>query len=75
MSALINVDMLRSLRELRGWDQQALATQADVDRSVISRIERGSQRDLKVSVLVALARALEVPVDRLLTPMFSDMLL
>jgi transcriptional regulator with XRE-family HTH domain len=66
MNALININMLKSLRELRGWDYQTLATQAKVDRSVISRIERGSQHDLKVSVLVAIARALEVPVDQLI---------
>src|SRR5689334_18246305 len=66
MSAFINIEMLRSLRELRGWAQETLAARANVDRSVISRVERGSQRDLKVSVLVALARALDVPVDRLI---------
>src|SRR5262249_20989512 len=66
MSALINVEMLRSLREVRGWDQRTLAAHADVDRSIISRIERGTQRDLKVSILVAIARALEVPIDQLI---------
>jgi transcriptional regulator with XRE-family HTH domain len=60
---LINVDMLRSLREVRGWDQTTLAAHAGIDRSIISRLERGSQQDLKVSILVALANALESTVD------------
>ena len=66
MGALINVDKLRSLRAVRGWDQRTLAERADVDRSIISRIERGTQQDLKASVLVALARALDVPIDTLI---------
>jgi transcriptional regulator with XRE-family HTH domain len=66
MGALINVDMLRSLREVRGWDQRTLAARAQIDRSIISRLERGSQTDLKVSILVAIARALEVTTDSLI---------
>ena len=65
MSALINVDMLRSLREVRGWDQTTLAARAGIDRSIISRLERGSQQDLKVSILVAIANARESTVDAL----------
>jgi transcriptional regulator with XRE-family HTH domain len=67
MGALIHVEMLRSLREVRGWDQRTLAQHAGVDRSIISRIERGTQQDLKVSILVAIARALDVPIDTLIT--------
>jgi transcriptional regulator with XRE-family HTH domain len=68
MGALINVEMLRSLREVRGWDQRTLAGHAGVDRSIISRLERGTQQDLKVSILVAIARALDVPIDTLIVP-------
>jgi transcriptional regulator with XRE-family HTH domain len=66
MGAPINVEMLRSLREVRGWDQRTLAKHAGVDRSIISRLERGTQQDLKVSILVAIARALDVATDTLL---------
>jgi transcriptional regulator with XRE-family HTH domain len=66
MSDVIDPQVLRSLRESRGWDQLTLATAADVDPSVVSRLERGLQQDLKASILVALARALETPVDALL---------
>ena len=37
-----------------------------VNPSVVSRLERGLQTDLKASVLVALAHALEIPVDTLI---------
>src|SRR6266536_1118264 len=66
MSDVIDPQVLRSLREARGWDQLTLATAADIDPSVVSRLERGLQQDLKASVLVALARELETPVDALL---------
>src|SRR5262245_27484976 len=66
MSDIIDPQVLRSLREPRGWDQQTLATAAEVDPSVVSRLERGLQQNLMASVLVALARALATPVDALL---------
>jgi transcriptional regulator with XRE-family HTH domain len=66
MGALLNVEMLRSLREVRGWDQRTLAEHAGIDRSIISRLERGTQQDLKVSILVAIARAFDVSTDTLI---------
>jgi transcriptional regulator with XRE-family HTH domain len=63
---IINTRVLRSLREARGWDQQQLSTVSGVNQSVISRLERGLQMDLKVSVLLALSRALQTPIERLL---------
>ncbi|HEX6292940.1 MAG TPA: helix-turn-helix transcriptional regulator [Herpetosiphonaceae bacterium] len=68
MSDVLNVQALRSLREARGWDQLTLARAAGVDPSVISRLERGIQVDLRASVLVALARALQTSVDSLVVP-------
>jgi len=46
--------------------QRELARASGVAASVISRVERGLQADLKVSVLVALSDALRVPVGELL---------
>lgn len=63
---LLNTELLRALRVGRGWDQQTLARQAGVDPSVISRLERGLQDDMRASVLVALSRAFQIPVDLLL---------
>src|SRR6185436_14361068 len=66
MADVINPQVLRALREARGWDQQTLATNADIDPSVVSRLERGVQHNLQASVLVVLAHALDVAVDTLL---------
>jgi len=66
MNDVIDPQVLRALRETRHWDQQTLAATAGVDPSVVSRLERGLQQDLRASVLVALARALQSPVDALL---------
>ncbi len=63
---LLNTELLRALREGRGWDQLTLARQAGIDPSVISRLERGLQEDMRASVLLALARTLQTPVDLLL---------
>jgi transcriptional regulator with XRE-family HTH domain len=60
MQTLFDGAQLRALREARGWDKATLAQRAGVSASVLTRLERGSQADLRVSILVALARALEV---------------
>jgi transcriptional regulator with XRE-family HTH domain len=62
---MISGETLRTLRETKGWDQQTFAQHAGVDASVVSRLERGLQTDLKVSVLVRLAQALGVSLDLL----------
>jgi transcriptional regulator with XRE-family HTH domain len=72
MSDVIDTQILRSLREAKGWEQQMLASTAGVDPSVISRLERGLQVDLKASVLIALARALDIPVDSLLATPYQQ---
>lgn len=65
--SVVSAEKLRALREAKGWDQSTLAQVAGVYPSVVSRLERGLQDDLTASKLVALARALEVAVDALLT--------
>jgi transcriptional regulator with XRE-family HTH domain len=62
---LFNGPLMRHLREKKGWDQQTLAREADVHPSVISRLERGSQHDVRLSVVSAIAATLEVPIDDL----------
>jgi transcriptional regulator with XRE-family HTH domain len=63
---IVNAQTLIALRKTKGWSQLSLASKAQIDRSVISRLERNLQEDLKGSVLVAIARALETSVDSLL---------
>jgi transcriptional regulator with XRE-family HTH domain len=66
MGQMIHAQTLRALREAKGWDRRTLAQHANVSPSVVSRLERGIQADLRVSVLVALATALAVTPDDLL---------
>ena len=64
--SILNKEMIQMLRENKGWDQTALASAAGIHRSIISRIERGLQDDLRLSIAMAIAKALGVPVDALL---------
>lgn len=65
---VIDQNALRVLREARGWNQRMLCEVASVDPAVLSRLERGVQDDVSASALVALARALDTPIEALLTP-------
>jgi transcriptional regulator with XRE-family HTH domain len=64
--AVIDGETIRHLREARGLTMVDLARAAGIDHAVVSRLERGLQRDLTVSALIGLARALGVAVDTLL---------
>jgi transcriptional regulator with XRE-family HTH domain len=58
----------RRIAALRGKkSQKALAIQAGIDISTVSRIE-GGKTDPQLSILSAIADALEMPVHRLLDP-------
>jgi len=65
MESIIDIDRLIAIRGAKGWDQKQLADAASVDKSVISRLERRLQTDCRLSVLLAIAVALEVPIERL----------
>jgi len=70
--AVIDGDVLRRLRLSRGLTGRELARAAEVDHSVISRVERGVQRDMSVSVLLAVARILRTSIDSLLVAPSHD---
>lgn len=53
---------LRRLRVLRGISQEALAVDADIDRTYVSRLERGLENPT-VAVLARLADALEAQIE------------
>lgn len=63
---MLSGNQIKGLREQRGWEQRELATVAQVHPSVVSRLERNLQEDVKLSVVVAIASALGVTVDSLL---------
>ncbi len=67
MVALLDGSRIAKLRKQKGWEQRQLASIAQVDPSVISRLERGIQEDFKLSIVISVASALEVSVDALLS--------
>lgn len=56
---------VRAARKARGWSQEELAAAADVDRTYISGLERGT-RNPAISTVERIARALGVPLRELL---------
>lgn len=52
---------LRRLRVERGIAQEALAVDAEIDRTYVSRMERGMENPT-VSVLERIAKALDMPI-------------
>jgi transcriptional regulator with XRE-family HTH domain len=58
---------VKTLREQRGLTQQQLADAAGLTNDTISNYERGRRTDPPVSVVYAVAYALEVTIEDLLT--------
>jgi transcriptional regulator with XRE-family HTH domain len=61
-------EVLRELREARSLTQSQLAEKAQVALSLVLALEAGSQGNPSKQVLYRMARALDVPVKRLLEP-------
>jgi XRE family transcriptional regulator, regulator of sulfur utilization len=57
--------VLRSLREGRGWSQEELAARADLNRSYLGEIERGSATP-SLATVAKLALALELSLADLM---------
>lgn len=62
---------LRSLRKARGLSQEQLAERSGLHRTYIGSVERG-ERNVTLSSLEALGKALGVSVPDLLTPRAHD---
>jgi transcriptional regulator with XRE-family HTH domain len=58
-------EMVRMLREARGWSQEELAAQAELHRTYVGGVERG-ERNPTLLIVFKLARALGVPAATLL---------
>lgn len=56
-------DRVRRRREMLGWSQQDLAEQTRIAQTLISRIERGVNKNPGLDVLKRLAIALRVSID------------
>lgn len=57
---------IRKIRELKGFSQQNLADEINMDQKTISRIEKGDLSP-KFETLVAIAKALSVNLSQLLS--------
>lgn len=57
-------DRVRALRRERGWSQEKLAHQTQLDRSYVGGVERG-QRNVSLLNVQKIADALDVPVRKL----------
>jgi DNA-binding XRE family transcriptional regulator len=62
---MLLAERLRMLRAQKDWTLDELAVRAGVSRITIHRAERGSQR-ITAPIIMALAKALNVPTDYLL---------
>lgn len=51
-------ERIRDARKAKGWTQEDLAYEAEIDRSYIGGVERG-ERNISFSMLCRLAQALE----------------
>ena len=58
--------MLKALREGKGLTQMGLAKRAKVTQAYIAQLEAGVKRNPSLATLRRIARALGVPVERLL---------
>ena len=58
---------IRRLRVDRGWSQEKLAFECELDRTYVSAVER-SRWNVSLSNIERLARALETPIWMLLKP-------
>jgi len=63
---LLRGDRTKAARVARGWTQKDLSEKSGLHVPLLSELERGSGRDIRISTLAALARALEVSADYLL---------
>jgi XRE family transcriptional regulator of biofilm formation len=58
--------MIRALRERQGMTLRELARRAEIAHPYLSNLEREKQKNPSLDVLTRIARALDVPVSRLL---------
>ncbi len=59
-------DVIRELRQKRGWTQTELSRRSGVKQGVLSYIESGKTKHPRIDTLAAIASALGVPVERLM---------
>ncbi|MEX1172537.1 MAG: helix-turn-helix transcriptional regulator [Chloroflexota bacterium] len=66
-------ERLRAVRVRRGWRQADVATRAGVDRSQISRLERGHLERMPLGTILTVARVLDVHIAVTATSRGADL--
>lgn len=56
-------ERLQTLLDMRGWTHGMLASRSGVSRNYISKIIKGTRKDPGLSIMAALAQALDVSLD------------
>lgn len=59
-------NVVRELREARGWSQERLAANAELNRSYMGEIERATAMP-SLATAAKLARALELPLSHIIS--------
>lgn len=59
-------EFMREKRKQKDWSQRDLAAAAGISNAEISRIEGGKRKEPSPTVLKAIAKALDVPVEEML---------
>jgi transcriptional regulator with XRE-family HTH domain len=62
---------IRRIRLERGYSQEVLAERANLHRTYVGSVERG-ERNISLVNIVALARALDVPITELFTGIITQ---
>lgn len=62
---------VRRIRRTRGYSQEELAERARLHRTYVGSVERG-ERNVSLHNIVALARALDVPVSELFSGIITQ---
>ncbi|TMB81307.1 MAG: helix-turn-helix transcriptional regulator [Chloroflexi bacterium] len=57
---------VREIAESQGFNQSTLARKADVDFNTVKRVFRNPYRDVSISTLYRLSKALRVSLDELI---------
>ncbi len=57
---------VKEIAQAQGYNQSTLSRKADVDFNTVKRLFRDPYRDVSISTLYKLSKALRVPLDSLL---------
>ncbi len=63
---------VKEIAQAQGYNQSTLSRKADVDFNTVKRLFRDPYRDVSISTLYKLSKALRVPLDSLIEEIPDD---